>query len=145
MKSLIPCVLLLGILMPHLAADELPAKEKVEYRRLEKPDDRVQGVVRQLQALKLENLIIKDLALSAALGVLREKIVGTKVGGVIDFVIRGSEKGEKVSIHSERTTYAEALDQICEQSGRVWTIEFMDPSGRPVLIIKKDNRRQAAP
>jgi hypothetical protein len=115
---------------------------KVEYRRLEKTNDRARGVVVQLQAIKLQGVAVEGVAPSAALEALRKKVVGEKGGGVINFVIRGSEEGLRVTIKADKTTYAQVVDDICAQTGRVWSIEFNEVTGSPILVIKENKEGQ---
>jgi hypothetical protein len=139
MKTLIHCGLTFSLLIAHLVADDSPAKEKVQYRRLESTDDKARGVVRQLQAIKIHGVVMDNLAPSAALEALRKKVVGDEGGAVINFVIRGSEQGQKVNINADKMTYPQAIDEICAQTGRAWKIEFNDKPGTPILVIKNGN------
>ena len=142
MKTLIQCGLAICLLILHLHAGDPPANVKDEYRRLEKITDRAGAIVEQLQAIKLQGVTIEGVAPSAALEALRKKVVGETGGGVINFVIRGSERGQRVTIKSDKTTYAQAIDQICVQSGRAWSIEFNEDAGTPILIIKEAKGQQ---
>jgi hypothetical protein len=144
MKTLVHYGLVICLLIPHLQASDTPAKDKVEYRRLEKTNERARGVVEQLETIKLQDVAIAALPPSAALGVLRGKVLGEKGGGVINLVIRGSEEGLRVTIKADKTTYSQVIDDICAQTGQVWSIEFNEATGAPILVIKKKKEGQQA-
>lgn len=136
MNAFISYALSLTFLISDLHAGDAAAEAKVEYRRLTIANDRERRIVEQLQAIQLEGVSITSLAPSAALGALREKVLGAKGGSVINFTIRGSEAGQQVTIQKDKITYAEAIDQICTQTGRMWRIEIDEQTGKATLVLK---------
>lgn len=136
MNAFISYALSLTFLISDLHAGDTAAEAKVEYRRLTTANDRERRIVEQLQAIQLEGVSITGLTPSAAIGALREKVLGAKGGGVINFTIRGSEAGQQVTIQKDKMTYAEAIDQICTQTGRMWRIEIDEQTGTATLVLK---------
>jgi capsular polysaccharide biosynthesis protein len=128
-----------------MAAEELKDGDRAGYQRLEQTDDKAQRVIAQLEKIKITDISFEKLTANEAMDYLTKKVVGEKGGGVINFVIRGDDQAKQVGITSKSQTFAQAVDEICRQSGRMWMIDFNEASGAPVLVIKKKNGQQDAP
>lgn len=113
------------------------------YLRLKEKGEKENGVVAQLEKIRIENVSIQGLSVSEAFEYLRKKVVGDKEGGVINLVIRGSDRNNRKStIRKKNMTYAEAVDAICVQTGWSWGIDFNELSGAPILVLTKTNNGQ---
>ncbi len=117
----------------------------VKYQRLEQIDDKAKRVIAQLENIEIQDISFEKLTAAEAMGYITKKVVGEKSGGVINFVIRGADQAKKVEITRKNLTYAQAVDEICSQSGSVWMIDFNETSDAPVLVIKKDLQKAVAP
>ena len=142
MKTLIHFGVTLSILISHLYAGAQQFEEKARYRNLEKTDAQAARVVERLESFRLPGVTISGEDVIDALETLRSKVAGDKRAGVINYVIRGSVDGQKVTIKADNISYAKVVDAICTQTGRTWTIEFMDRLGVPSLVIKEGKGQQ---
>ena len=86
---------------------------------------------------------VEGVSAGEALAYLNDKVVGDQGGGVINFVIRGREVSDKsVTLKADKMNYAQAVDEICAQTGRQWQIEVDESSGVPVLVLTFRNNHQ---
>ena len=111
---------------------------------MEQADDKAKRVIDQLENIEIDDVSFEKLSAAAAMGYLTKKVVGEKGGGVINFVIKGADQAKIVGITRKRLTFAQAVDEICRQSGRVWMIDFNETSGAPILVIKNKKGQQDA-
>ena len=138
------CIVLI-LTLPRLGAEAPKTDDRADNPRLEQTDDKTKRVIAQLESIKIDDISFDHLTTSEAMGYLTKKIVGEKGGGVINFVIRGSDEAHRIGIKPKGLNFAQAVDEICRQSENVWMIDFNEISGAPVLVIKNKNGQQAAP
>lgn len=143
MKTLVTYCIALILSSPRVGALETKGDNGVKHQRLVQADDKVMRVIAKLENIEIVDISFEKLTAAEAMNYLTKKVVGEKGGGVINFVIRGVDQAKKVGITRKSLTYAQAVDEICSQSGKVWMIEYNEPSGTPVLIIKNKNAQQA--
>lgn len=106
------------------------------YPWLEATGDHAKRVIETLERIRIDDISFKRLTPAEAIAYLTGKVAGEKGGGVINFVVRGAEPDKKVGITGRTLNFAQAVDEICGQAGRVWTIDFNEKSGTPILVIK---------
>ena len=143
MKTFATYCIVLMFTLPRLGAEEPKAGERTNYQRLEEADDKAKRVIAQLENIKVDDVSFEKLTATEAMSYLTKKVVGNKGGDVINFVIRGADSAQRVGITSKSLTFAQAVDEICRQSGRVWMIDFNEASGAPILVLKNKNGQQA--
>ena len=143
MKTLVTWCIALIFTLPLVGAVETKGDGDVKYQRLVQTDDKAKRVIAQLENIEIKDISFEKLSAAEAMGYLTKKVVGKKAGGVINFVIRGADQARRAGITSKSLTYAQAVDEICRQSGRVWMIDFNETSDAPVLVIKKDGQQDA--
>jgi hypothetical protein len=145
MKTFCTYCIVLVLTLPRLGAEVLKNADRADNPRLEQTDDKTKRVIAQLEGIKIDDVSFDQLTTSEAMSYLTKKIVGEKGGGVINFVIRGDDDAHRIGIKLKGLNFAQAVDEICRQSGKVWLIDFNEISGAPVLVIKNKNGQQAAP
>jgi len=106
-------------------------------------DAKAKRVIAQLEKIEIDDVSFEKLSASEAMDYLTKKVVGVKGGGAINFVIRGADEEKKVGIKRKSLNFAQAVDDICVQSGRLWKIDFNEVSGAPILVITIKNGQQA--
>ena len=145
MKAYLGCVLVLSLNLAAIHAEERSGKTVDAYRQLKQGDKKAQSVIARLEKIKIGNVSIEGLSADRALEYLRDKVVGGKGGGVINFVIRGVEtSNSKVTLQADKMNYAKAVDEICAQTGRQWHIDVDESSGVPLLVLTWRNGQPAA-
>jgi hypothetical protein len=125
--------------LPRVGALDPQGNSATQYHRLRQADAKAKRVISQLEKIEIDDVSFEKLSTSEALGYLTKKVVGAKGGGVINFVIRGADGEKKVGIKRKSLNFAQAVDEICIQSGRVWKIDFNEVSGAPILVITIKN------
>jgi hypothetical protein len=145
MKTFATYWIVLMLTVPRLGAEVPKNDDRADNPRLEQTDDKTKRVIAQLEGIKIDNVSFEKLTTSEAMDYLTQKVVGEKGGGVINFVIRGGDLAHRIGIKRKGLNFAQAVDEICRQSGRVWMIDFNEASGAPVLIIKNKKGQQDAP
>ena len=141
MKILLHFGFTFGLIVSCLYAGAPHIGEQIGYRNLEKTDAEAARVVQRMESFEIRGVAIIGEDVIDALEALRIKAVGDKRAGVINYLIRGSLDGQKVTIKADKIIYAKAIDEICRQTGRVWTIEFIDRLGGPSLVIKQATKQ----
>ena len=145
MKTFATYCIALMLTLPRLEAEVPKDDDRAHNPRLEQTDDKTKRVIAQLEGIKIDDVSFEQLATAEAMGYLTKRVVGEKGGGVINFVIRGADQTKRIGIKSKSLNFAQAVDEICRQSGSVWMIDFSETSDAPVLVIKKKNGQQDAP
>jgi hypothetical protein len=139
MKTIASYCFVLMCISLRMSAGQMPKDDRADHPRVEQQDDKVKRVIAQLEGIKIDDVAFAQLTTSQAMNYLTKEIVGENGGGVIHFVIRGADQTHKITIKRKNLNFAQAIDDICRQTGRVWMIDFDDRSGRPVLVIKDKN------
>ncbi len=140
MKTFAIYCIVLMLTLPRLGAEVPKNDDRSNYQRLAQSDDKAKRVIAQLEDIKIADVSFEKLTATEAMGYLTKKVVGNKGGGVINFVVRGADQAKRVGITSKSLTFAQAVDEVCRQSGRVWMIDFNETSGAPILVIKQFNK-----
>ena len=125
--------------MPQVGAVEPQGNSVAQYHRLGQADSKAKRVIAQLERIKIDDVSFEKLSTTEALDYITKKVVGAKGGGVINFAIKGADEEKKVGIKRKSLNFAQAVDEICIQSGRVWKINFDEISDAPILVITIKN------
>lgn len=138
------CCVVLEITFSRVEAGDLPPGDKAKYHQLLSTNGKAEQVISQLEKIQIDEITFEKLSAAEALKYITKRIVPNQGGGVINSVIRGADETKNVGIRSKRMNFAQAVDEICVQSGRVWSIDFNEVSGVPILVLSmksaiKDN------
>lgn len=137
MKVLSIFFLGLALIIPVWAEGEVHRGEIPEFRKLARIDKEVERVIVQLHEVRFADLKLDEPSVLSALGELNRLGAGEREGGVVNFMVRGVDKGGRLRINAKGLSFAQVIDEICVQAGRSWYIEINEVSGAAMLVLTK--------